>query len=253
MPEGSISRTLRVLELVCEHGPETLKALSERSELPAPTLLRILRLMADEGYVIQESDKRWRGTMLVWRLGCAVNSSTGIASVSHEHTDRLTAELDETSVYAVFEQNSVIYASHAEPLKPVRAHVRLGDRFGLLAVSTGQAVLAHLDAAAVDRAIEEQRAAGENVGRASVAAMLAQIRELGYASGTGRRWVELWGCAAPVFDGTGRPVGALGVSIPTARVEEVREKVIAAVLREAADMSRYLGSNSATARNRTAR
>jgi DNA-binding IclR family transcriptional regulator len=245
--DGSIARTLRVLEAVCDHGPQTLKALAERTELVPPTLLRILRLMAQEGYVVQQPDRRWRGTMLVWRLGCAVNASIGIDAVAREHTARLTAELEETSVYAVYEQGAITYASHAEPMKPVRAHVRLGNRYGLLAVTTGQAVLAHLDAADVERAISEQRLAGDEINPRDVARMLGNVRKQGYASGVGVRWPDLWGCAAAVFDATGRPVGALGVSIPAARTDAIKEKAIAAVVREAADMSRMLGQPSPAA------
>lgn len=246
MAEGSIARTLRVLEAVCDAGPQTLKALSERTELAPPTLLRILRLMADEGFVVQEADRTWRGTMLVWRLGCAVNASVGVLGISQEHTDRLTAELDETSVYAVYEDGSVTYAANSEPTKPVRAHVRLGQRFGLLTVSTGQAVLAQLDSSLVARAIEDHAATGDRRDPAQVAEQLAQIREQGFASGAGVRWPELWGCAAPVFDATGSPVGALGVSIPTSRVDAVRDEVVAAVVREAAAMSQRLGRRPAT-------
>lgn len=241
MAEGSIARTLRVLEAVCDHGPQTLKTLSERTELAPPTLLRILRLMADEGYVVQEPDRTWRGTMLVWRLGCAVNASVGIFGISREHTDRLTAELDETSVYAVYEQGAVTYAAHSEPVKPVRAHVRLGQRYGLLAVSTGQAVLAHLDESYVEQAMAEQAANGDKRSAREVGVLLTEIRERGYAAGPGVRWPELWGCAAPVFDATGEPVGALGVSIPTARADEIRDTVVEAVLREADAMSARLG------------
>ncbi|MFC5748260.1 IclR family transcriptional regulator [Actinomadura rugatobispora] len=241
MAEGSIARTLRVLEAVCDHGPQTLKALSERTELAPPTLLRILRLMADEGYVVQQADRTWRGTMLVWRLGCAVNTSVGLLAISREHTDRLTAELDETSVYAVYEQGAVTYAAHSEPIKPVRAHVRLGQRYRLLAVTTGQAVLAQLDEPYVERALAEQTASGDPRDPAQVETMLAEIRRRGYAAGPGVRWPELWGCAAPVFDATGGVVGALGVSIPTARAEEISDQVVAGVLKEAEAMSVRLG------------
>ena len=241
MAEGSIARTLRVLEAVCDHGPETLKVLSERTELAPPTLLRILRLMADEGYVVQQPDRTWRGTMLVWRLGCAVNTSVGLLAISREHTDRLTADLDETSVYAVYEQGSVTYAAHSEPVKPVRAHVRLGQRYRLLAVTTGQAVLAQLDEPAVERALAEQAENGDPRDPAQVEAMLADIRKRGYAAGPGVRWPDLWGCAAPVFDATGGVVGAIGVSIPTARAEEIRDRVVAGVLQEAEAMSTRLG------------
>ncbi len=247
MAEGSIARTLRVLEAVCDHGPQTLKALSERLELAPPTLLRILRLMADEGYVVQQADRTWRGTMLVWRLGCAVNTSVGLLAISREYTDRLTAALDETSVYAVYEQGAVTYAAHSEPIKPVRAHVRLGQRYGLLAVTTGQAVLAQLDdPSLVEQALAEQAASGYPLDPEQVETMLAEIRRRGYAAGPGARWPDLWGCAAPVFDATGGVVGALGTSIPTVRAERISDQVIASVLQEADAMSARLGRPAVT-------
>ncbi|PXY18707.1 hypothetical protein BA062_34430 [Prauserella flavalba] len=87
---------------------------------------------ADEGFVVQQRDRAWRATMLMWRLGCAVNSAVGISGLAREHADRLREELDETAVYAVLDQDAVTYAVHSEPVKPVRAHVRLGSRHGLL-------------------------------------------------------------------------------------------------------------------------
>ena len=208
--EGSIARTLRVLEAVCEHGPETLKALSERTELAAPTLLRILRLMAEEGYVVQQADRTWRGTMLVWRLGCAVNASVGIFGISREHTDRLTAELDETSVYAVYERDAVTYAAHSEPTKPVRAHVRLGARYGLLQVSTGQAVLAFLDDSFVEQAMADLESAGGGRTPGEVTDLLAGVRERGYAVSR-CAWRHL---AAPREQlRLGRRLGLLGQSV----------------------------------------
>jgi IclR family KDG regulon transcriptional repressor len=119
--------------------------------------------------------------------------------------------------------------------------VRLGSRYGLLAVTTGQAVLAYLDQDAVDVAITEQRAAGSTVDPDEVATRLAAVRSNGYASGLGAHWTDLWGCAAPVFGAAGTPIGALGMSIPAARMDGAKDRVVAAVVREAAAMSRQLG------------
>lgn len=244
MAEGSVARTLRILEVVCERGPQTLKGLSDLTGLSSPTLLRILRQMADEGYVLQLPDRRWRGTMLVWRLGCAVNGTVGVSQTARTHTDRLTAELGETSVYAFHDSGSIIYAARAEPPNPIRAHARLGQSFRLLQVNSGHAVLAYLDRSTIDRIIDQQNDADDDRDRDRIHTMLAQIRERGYSAGPGLRWPELWACAAPIFDVTGYPIGALGVSVPTARSAQVSEAAIAAVVREAAEMSIDLGHRS---------
>lgn len=114
MADGSITRTLRVLTAVCEEGPQTLKTLSEKTGLSSPTLLRTLRLMADEGFVTQQPDRTWRATMLVWRLGHAVNSTIGVASVARGYTERITHEVDESSVFAVYENDQVTYSARSE-------------------------------------------------------------------------------------------------------------------------------------------
>ncbi|GAA5061181.1 IclR family transcriptional regulator [Nocardia callitridis] len=239
--EGSITRTLRVLEVVCAKGPQPLKALSDELDLAPPTLLRILRLMEQEGYVTRLPDRTWRGTMLLWSLGCAVNAQVGYSTLSQEHTDILTAELEETSVYAVFEQGVVTYAAHSEPAKPVRAHVRLGRRHRLLSTTTGHAVLAWLDEAQVEVAVAEQRTTDETVAVEAVTEAMGRIRASGYAAGAGLKWPDLWAAAAPVFDASAQVVGALGVTIPASRPDELRERAIGAVVREADAMTRRLG------------
>lgn len=242
--EGAITRALRVLEVVCANGPQSLKTLSDQLDLAPPTLLRILRLMAEEGYVTQLPDRTWRGTMLVWSLGCAVNATVGVSALSQEHTDILTTELDETSVYAVYEQGAMTYAAHSEPTKPVRAHVRLGRRHELMSTKTGHAVLAWLDAGRLATAVGEQNDNSSPIDVDEASELMARIRADGFASGFGLKWPDLWAAAAPVFDASGQVVGALGVSIPAARAEELHDRAIEAVVREADTMTRRLGGSA---------
>ena len=245
MSEGSIVRTLRVLRAVCEGGPQTLKALSEATDLTPPTVLRILRLMADEGFVVQQPDRTWRGTMLVSRLGHAVNATVGLSTIAQQFTDRITAELDETSVFAVYEDGVVTYSAHSEPVKPVRAHVRLGRGYPLLTTVTGQAVLAWLPPERIEQAIDEHFAHNGQgfASREEVYARLAEIRRQGHASGVGVRWPEVWGAGAPVFGPSGAPVGALGVSIPVVRVAKKPTATIEVVRKAAADLTAQLGGH----------
>ncbi|MBD0736718.1 hypothetical protein BGM09_26755 [Streptomyces sp. CBMA29] len=233
-----------MLTTLCEKGPLTLKDLSEETGLVPPTALRTLRLMADEGFVIQQPDRMWRATMVMWRLGCFVNASVGIASLASKYTDRLRHDLDETAVYALFDQGDVTYTAHSEPATPVRAHARMGSRHGLLNVATGHAVLAWLGHQEVESAVERARQEGDSapaVDLAELETLLASVRQQGYYSGAGRHWPELWGVAAAVFDTAGAPIGALGVSIPMSRVEERGQDAIEAIVREAASMTDEMG------------
>ncbi|TDV56533.1 DNA-binding IclR family transcriptional regulator [Actinophytocola oryzae] len=231
-----------MLTAVCEDGPLTLTALSGTTGLTPPTLLRTLRLMRDEGFVVQDEDRKWHATILVWRLGCAVNDSIGL----HRITDRVLRELaeviDETVVYATFENGWLTYSGQAEPDKPVRTHIPLGGHYGPLETRTGHAVLAWLTRAEVDKIIEAQATTAYTPhARKALYQELLDVALRGYASGTGDRWPGVWGAAAPVFNHRGQPVGAVGVSIPTGGVPDNGEAIAAKVSAAAQQLTVELG------------
>jgi DNA-binding IclR family transcriptional regulator len=248
--DGSINRTLRVLVAVCEGGPQTLTELSARTGLTPPTLLRTLRLIRDEGFVDQDRDRKWQATMLIWRLGLAVNRSTTPTVAADRTLAELTEAIQETSVYAVFEQGWLTYLSTAEPSKPVRTHIPLGGHYPALDTVTGHAVLAWLRRPEIETVIDQ---VGEQAGeklqprqRQALYRKLTAVATAGYATGTGDRWPGIWGAAAPVFNQRGIPVGAIGVSVPAedtpANVAQITREVSAAAQR----LTQLLGGDART-------
>ncbi|MEU7874578.1 IclR family transcriptional regulator [Dactylosporangium sp. NPDC049140] len=240
--DGSINRTLRVLSAVCEHGPITLSGLSSITGLTPPTLLRMLRLMRDEGFAAQDEDRKWHATMLMWRLGCAVNDSIGV----HKATDRilreLTERIDETVVFATYEDGWLTYAGQAEPDKPVRTHIPLGGHYGALETVTGHAVLAWLTRVEIEKIVEAQAVTAYTPqARQALFQELVGVAQRGWASGTGDRWPGVWGAAAAVFNHRGRPVGAIGVSVPGSGVPDNATAIAAEVVTAAARLSAELG------------
>jgi DNA-binding IclR family transcriptional regulator len=242
MSDGAINRTLRVLGAVCEEGPQTLTVLSARTGLTPPTLLRTLRLMRDEGYVTQDEDRKWRATMLMWRLGCAVKDSTGLNELAERTLASLVDETDETVVFAAFENGWLTYLAQAEPDKPVRAHIPLGGHYAALDTMTGHAVMAWLPKPEIDAIVRAQAKPGfDTRARRELYRELAETARRGYASGSGDRWPGVWGAAAAVFDHRGVPIGAVGVSIPGKGEPERAETVSVAVLSAARRFTQQLG------------
>lgn len=240
--DGAINRTLRVLVAVCEGGPQTLTELSATTGLAPPTLLRTLRLVRDEGFVTQDADRKWRATMLIWRLGCAANRSTTPRAAADQTLTELVQAIEETVVYAVFEQGWLTYLSAAEPSKPVRTHIPLGGHYPALDTVTGHAVLAWLRKPDLDALLDEMSGPGLDLrGRQALYRDLAQVAKDGYATGTGDRWPGVWGAAAPVFNQRGTPVGAIGVSIATAEAPANAAVVIREIVAAARRLSQRFG------------
>lgn len=240
--DGAINRTLRVLAAVCEGGPQTLSGLSTVTGLTPPTLLRTLRLMRDEGFVVQDENRRWRATMLMWRLGCAVNESLGMNKMADRMLRQLAESVDETVVFAAFERGWLTYVAQVEPEKPVRTHIPLGGHYAALETVTGHAILAWLPLAEVEEIIASQAQPKYTVqARQTLYRELTEITRNGYASGTGDRWPGVWGAAAPVFDHRGRPIGAIGVSVPKSGVPANGGTMAAEVVSAARHLTMELG------------
>ncbi|WP_122817824.1 IclR family transcriptional regulator [Nocardioides pantholopis] len=214
---GSINRTLRVLAAVCEYGPASLGDLATVTGLTPSTLLRTLRLIRDQGFARQDDDKRWRATLRPWQLGCAVNDSIGTPAQTDRVLRDLVQRVDETAVYAAYEDGWLTYSGRAVPDKRARAQVPLGGRYSALETRTGHAVLAFLPRGEVDRVLATQAAALHPLpARRAWYDQLGVGARRGFAVGAGRHWPGVWAAAAPVFDQRGRPVGAIGVAVPIA-------------------------------------
>jgi DNA-binding IclR family transcriptional regulator len=241
--EGAINRTLRVLVAVCEGGPQTLSALSARTGLTPPTLLRTLRLMRDEGFVDQDRDRKWQATMLIWRLGLAANKSTTPTAAADQTLAELTEAIAETSVYAVFEQGWLTYLSTAEPSKPVRTHIPLGGHYPALDTVTGHAVLAWLRRPDVEAILDQIGGQLTTRERQALLRKLTAVATAGYATGTGDRWPGIWGAAAPVFNQRGNPVGAIGVSVPSEEAPGNEAAITREVCAAARRLTQMLGGD----------
>lgn len=63
---------------------------------------------------------------------------------------------------------------------------------------------------------------------------LERIRVQGYAVNKGEWRASVWGVAAPITDGGGRVVAAIGLSGPATRIKPARVKPLSAIVIEAA-------------------
>jgi DNA-binding IclR family transcriptional regulator len=217
--EGSISRTLRVLKTLCAEGPATLAELSESTGLSMPTLLRMLRIMDEEGYVTRGEGRAWRPSMLIWQLGCAAVDGQGAANATQRVIDELAVELNETVVFALHENGRMTYIAQALPTRSLRSNVPMGGHFLATDTSTGHAVLAWLPKGELDAvlALKEPPLPKTGAKRNEYFKMLYEIGRRGFEHGSGTIWQGMWGAAAPVFGRYGKVIGAVGVVIPSSR------------------------------------
>ncbi|MNS84161.1 Transcriptional regulator KdgR [compost metagenome] len=138
---------------------------------------------------------------------------------------------------SVLDRGEVVYVHKVDSPNPVRAYTQIGGRALAHCVATGKAMLAFqpdvtlqrmagsLAAATPDSIVEPKRFLQE----------LDKVRRLGYAVNRGEWRESVCGVAAPICDGNGHVIAAVGLSGPAARFRPQKIKAFAGLVREAAN------------------
>jgi len=119
----------------------------------------------------------------------------------------------------------IVYVDIAESPQRVRAIVPRGEHLPAYCVASGRAILAHSDKETVERVIAgglKRRTKFTITRRGPFLEELKRIAERGYAANVGE-WIEdVVGISSPVFSPDGNVFAAVGVSLPTSRIQPKR-------------------------------
>src|SRR5688572_22085736 len=144
----SVERVFELLELITDAGGDvTLSELSSSTDLPLPTIHRLLRTLVTLGYVRQLPNRRYALGPRLIRLGEVANRQLG--AVAGPVLQSLVDELSETASLAVLDGDMVIYTGQVLSSKLTRTNNEVGKRIGLHTSGVGKAVLGELDDARI--------------------------------------------------------------------------------------------------------
>ena len=172
--------------------------------------------------------------------GAADQRSARLRAAAGRHLREVRDAIDETTNLVVLEAPFAVYLDQAASSRAVRLFTHVGQRVPAHWCAAGKALLAFgLEpvpeplAASTPRTITSLLALIEE---------LEQVRTRGYATDD-EEYEEGVGCVAvPVIGADGRPVAALSVSSPAARLRRIGPAAVAARLRIAAEgLTRDLG------------
>lgn len=227
----SVDRALDVLETLAEasrvgaagHGAAAgglaLSQIAERTGLPYGTIHRLLRTLAERGYVRQDAGRRYGLGAALLRLHTAGEQLLG--PYAEPYLARLVDLSGETANLAVMEGDAVVYVAQVPSPRRLRLFAEVGRRVLPHCTAVGKVLLAALpdpDAARVlTRTGMPQRTPRTHTGRAELLGELALVRARGYAVDLGEEELDVQCVAVPVRDG-GRVAAALSVSGPAARM-----------------------------------
>ncbi|MEV2275092.1 IclR family transcriptional regulator [Nocardiopsis sp. NPDC049922] len=215
----SLERAFALLEIMAEAGGETsLSQLAESSQLPLPTIHRIIRTLVGNGYVRQLPSRRYAlGPRLI---GLGDKASQMLGTWARPHLAHLVEVLGETANLAMLDGDKVIYVAQVPSPHAMRMFTEVGRRVLPHSAGVGKALLSQLSdeealatvrrtgmPAATDRTITSPE---------EFAAELQRIRERGFAIDDGEQEIGVRCVAVPVEGAPSRM--AVSVSGPDRRV-----------------------------------
>ena len=217
----SVERVFDLLEAMTEAGGSlTLSELAEQSQLPLPTIHRLLRTLVGRGYVRQLANRRYALGPRLIRLGDG--ASTQLGAYAKPQLSSLVAELAESANMAVREGDRVLYIAQVPSPHTMRMFTEVGRRAPMHNTGVGKAILSQLDDDTVRGIMSRAgmpRATEKSIGDIDeLLADLERIRERGYAIDDNEQEIGVRCFAVPVPNAP-TPT-AISVSGPTSRVDE---------------------------------
>ncbi|MFI8598187.1 helix-turn-helix domain-containing protein [Kocuria koreensis] len=232
----SVERVFDLLNIITASGGESsLSELAAKSELPLPTIHRLLRTLVFLGYVRQLPNRSYALGPGLIRLG--YTASLQLGAYAQPVLRRIVDQLGESANMAMLDGHMVVYVGQAQSSQSMRTFTEVGRRAHAHDTGVGKAILATLPESQVVSIVSSMgmpTPTKKSLGTMEdLLADLEKIRERGYAIDDEEQEVGVR-CFSMALPEAPTPT-AISVSGPVSRVDwDFGERAVP-LLREAAD------------------
>jgi len=234
----SALRVLEIMELVaarregCSHT-----AIAQELEIPKSSLTALLQDLQSTGYLQRnpESGVFTIGVQVLW-LANSYLRNLNLVRLGQPVVAQLFARVQEFSLLAIPSGSDYVIIC-TESMPSILAHsLQVGQRGPLHSSGVGRAMMAYMPPTQVDNIIDESMsstaALSAKPNAAEIKRELQKTRRRGIGYSNESNIAGVIGIAAPVFNASGSPVGALGVGIPSTRAKNIDSAPVEDALRE---------------------
>lgn len=221
---AAVERALSVVDAFTEKDHSlTLTELSRRTGFYKSTILRLSESLEKFGYLYRLDDGSFRLGPKPLQLAALYQRHFRTVDVVPRALRKLVDDLGESASFFIRDGDRRVCLHRIDSPRHIRDTVHEGDTLPLNAGASGHVILAF---------------------SAQPGDKYDGIRESFFAASSGERDGETAAVAAPVFGANQRLMGALSVSGPRYRMEELpAEKILPPLLREARELTRTFGGN----------
>ncbi|MBB4935494.1 IclR family acetate operon transcriptional repressor [Lipingzhangella halophila] len=221
----ALVKGVQVLKLLADHPPGlNLATLAESTDMPKPTVHRLVAALAEAGLVRFDAPAgRYRIAHGVLPLASAFLEGVDIREVCLPVLRELAAECGETCHLGVRDGLQIVYIDKCEARWPVRMYSRIGTTNALYCTGLGKAVLAWSGDAVLEEVVAsgpERKTAATIIGADELRAEMRRVRERGWAVDDVENELGIRCVGAPVFDWEMQVVGAMSIAGPEIRMTD---------------------------------
>ena len=236
----SLTRALALLDTLAETADGmTLSDVAQIVGLAPSSAHRLLTTLESQRYVrFVPGEGLWQVGVQAFVVGQAFRRSRDVVTLARPQMRHLMEESGETVNLYIEEGGEAVCMAQVECRQMMRAISRPGGRVKLHSSGAGKAILATLSASDVARILQTRglpRVSDKTLDTPKkLKADLERIRERGYAVDDEEHAVGLRCVAAPILDEDGKPLAALSISGPLARIDDTAIAVMGGLVRRAA-------------------
>ena len=242
----SVIRTISVLKTFSPNEPQlTAFNVAQKLGIPKPTIYRILACLTKAGLL---EKKPGTGTYVVgpalYTLGSLYLSTTDLFTAAQpviKTMNDLTAEV--TNLAILDDKGYITYVMREESKHALRHFVHVGSTAPAYAHALGKALLSELTEAQIDSLYPEEKL--KPLTRKTVSTKtelkyeLEQIRKSGVAFNFEQAYEGVEAVAAVIRNAVGKAIAATAIPVPIVRMNEVRRKKLASLIKMGAGLISY--------------
>jgi DNA-binding IclR family transcriptional regulator len=233
----SLARALQLLQAL-ESGPRSLDELAAVAEVHKTTVLRLLRTLEADRFVVHDTQHRYQLGSRVFELANAALSQRDVRQVARPELERLNRETSQTVHLATLEGDEVVYVDKLDAPLGVRMYSRVGLRAPVHCTAVGKVLVADLSPAARSRllaGLDFHRFTDRTLVTAeALSAELDLVAAQGFAEDHEEHESFINCVGAPVRDGSGAVVAAISVSVPSVSLDHAGVLALLPAVRAAA-------------------
>lgn len=221
---GTVYKALSLLSFFSRQRPEIgLSDLARLSGMNKATVYRHMSEMAAQGIVEQtQTGKSYRLGAEVLRLAALREAAVPLLEVAREQLKSLSEAAGETAHVSIVQGSRLnALAHHYSTHHGTRVTMEDAEVLSFHGTASGLSILAFADPGFLDGILAEQLIAHTKhteTDPEQIRAKLADIKATGFAQSIGGFEADVHSIATPIFGPDARPVGALAIAAPVARM-----------------------------------